>query len=103
MGLRACACLTKVQRAPLFRLKMMMGFQSGEQVGEHCFVVFPRHGVVRRDRIPESCGQSGPHGALRLAGAEGKMQWKEMTLEGPMDGGLAAHRREVTIWGHFGE
>lgn len=64
---------------------MMMGFQSGEQVGEPCFVVFPRHGMVRKHCIPENCGQSGPRGGWGLAGAEEKMQWKDMTLEGPME------------------
>lgn len=39
--------------------------------------------MVRKDCIPEDCGQSGPKGGWGLAGAEEKkMLWKDMTLEG---------------------
>lgn len=43
--------------------------------------------MVRKDRVAEDCGQGGQKGGWGLEGAkEKKMQWKEMTFQGLMEG-----------------
>lgn len=77
--------ITEMQRAPLLRVKMMMGFQTYGQVGEHYFV------VILGGEKERSVSQRMWTGVERWVGwglreQRKKMHWKEMTLEGAMGG-----------------